>query len=214
MRIRSILVAGAIAASTVFGTAAVASAEPPPPPAEPTLADILAAQGPVGDRNWYDFDIVAAIVGKILEAKPGSPLALAADPNGPKLTAFLPNDRAFQAFAADQLGWKYWFADESKVAAGLLAKYDIDTLELVVGYHVHVGYVDSKTALSVPRGTKLDMVAGGSIKVTPVRFLGTAVLSDNDRNDIDPFLVPSKLDIKASNGIAHGIAFVLRPVDL
>ena len=55
---------------------------------------------------------------------------------------------------------------------------------------------------------------GGSITVTPFRLLGTAVLGDNDRNDIDPFLVKSKLDIKASNGIAHGISFVLRPIDL
>ena len=52
----------------------------------------------------------------------------------------------------------------------------------------------------------------GTIRVTP--FFGTAILSDQDRNDIDPFLVRSKLDIQASNGIAHGISFVLRPADL
>jgi hypothetical protein len=41
------------------------------------------------------------------------------------------------------------------------------------------------------------------------------VLNDNDPNDIDPFLVPSKLDINQGNPqIAHGIAFVLRPADL
>ena len=47
-----------------------------------------------------------------------------------------------------------------------------------------------------------------------MRIFGSAILSDNDRNDVDPFLIPGKLDIQASNGIAHGIAFVLRPADL
>ena len=67
-------------------------------------------------------------------------------------------------------------------------------------------------ALTVPRGTQLTTLQGGNIRVTP--FFGTAILSDQDRNDIDPFLIRSKLDIQASNGIAHGISFVLRPADL
>jgi hypothetical protein len=214
MRFRK-LIAGAVAAAALIGsvtTASAASASSPPP--QPTLAEILAAQGPIGDGNWYDFDIINGVVGQILAANPDSPLALAADPNSPKLTAFLPNDRAFQALAADLYGWWYWWADESKVASALLAKIDIATLEFVVSYHVHVGLIDSATALRVPWGTKVPMLAGGDIKVYPLRFFKTAFLGDNDRNDIDPFLVPSKLDIKASNGIAHGISFVLRPVDL
>ena len=84
----------------------------------------------------------------------------------------------------------------------------------MVSYHVHVGLIDSKTALSVPWGTKVPMLAGGDIRVYPLRFFGTAVLGDNDRNDLNPFLIRSKLDIAASNGIAHGISFVLRPADL
>jgi hypothetical protein len=47
-----------------------------------------------------------------------------------------------------------------------------------------------------------------------VKWLRTAILSDNDPNDVNATLVRSKLDIRASNGIAHGISFVLRPVDL
>jgi hypothetical protein len=218
------LIATAVAGVTLgAGLGTTVSAQDTPPP---TLADILAAQGGIGDRNWYDFDIVAGVVQAILEndADDGdsngdgdpkdSPLWLAADPNSPKLTVFLPNDRAFQALAADVLGWKYWFADEAKVAQGLLAKYDLATLEFVVSYHVHVGYVDSATALSVPKGTPLPMLAGGEIEVNPVKWLRTAILSDNDPNDINPTLVRSKLDIQASNGIAHGISFVLRPIDL
>ncbi len=180
----------------------------------PTLAEILAAQGPIGDGNWYDFDIINGVVGAILTSNPDSPLALAADPNSPKLTVFLPNDRAFQALAADLLGWRYWFANETQVATALLGAIDIATLEFVVKYHVFVGEIDSKAALSVPRGTPLTMLDGGDVKVNPIRWLGTAILGDNDPNDINATLVKSKLDIKASNGIAHGISFVLRPVDL
>lgn len=215
MRLRKFIatavVGAAVAGGVLTTTAASATA-----PAQPTLAEILAAQGPIGDRNWYDFDIINGVVGAILAADTdqNSPLRLALDPNSPKLTVFLPNDRAFQALAADLLGWKYWFVDEAKVAGGLLGAIDIATLETVVLYHVHVGYVDSATALSVPRNTKLPMVAGGEITVTPVKWLKTAVLGDNDPNDVNPTLVRSKLDIMASNGIAHGISFVLRPADL
>lgn len=217
MRLRTVIATAVAGVTLGAGLGTTVSAQEPP--AQPTLADILAAQGGIGDRNWYDFDIVAGVVQAILEndaadGSKDSPLWLAADPNSPKLTVFLPNDRAFQALAADVLGFRYWFADEGKVAQGLLEKYDLATLELVVSYHVHVGFVDSATALSVPKGTALQMVAGGEIKVNPVKWLRTAILSDNDPNDVNATLVRSKLDIQASNGIAHGISFVLRPADL
>ena len=215
MRFRT-LVASAVAGAALLGAAATsstASATGTPPPA-PTLYDILQAQGGIGDRDWYDFDIVAGVVNAIV-SQPGynGALLAAADPAA-QLTVFLPNDRAFQALAADVLGWRYWFANEATVAQGLLAKYDLATLELVVGYHVTGGVIDSKTALSVPRNTALDTVAGGQVKVQPLRVLGTAILVDNDPNDLNPTLVRSKLDIRAANGIAHGISLVLRPVDL
>lgn len=216
MRLRK-LVATALASAVIGGAALAASpASATGAPADKTLAEILAASGPIGDRDWYDFDIINGVVGAIIanDTNNDSPLRLALDPNSPKLTVFLPNDRAFQALAADLLGKKYWFASEAKVAEGLLGAIDLATLEQVVLYHVHVGYVDSATALSVKRGFKLPMAAGGDITVWPVRGLKTAVLGDNDRNDANPTLVRSKLDIKASNGIAHGISLVLRPADL
>jgi uncharacterized surface protein with fasciclin (FAS1) repeats len=84
----------------------------------------------------------------------------------------------------------------------------------VILYHAVAGQIPSGVALSVPRGTELTTLQGGTIKVYPFKRLGTAVLVDQDRNDVDPFLIRSKLDIQASNGIAHGISFVLRPVNL
>lgn len=214
MRIRK-LVAGGVAAIAMAGSLAFTAPAGASSPSAPTLKQILDSQGGSFDRNWYDFDIIDAVVDKILAENPSSPLALAGDPASPKLTVFLPNDRAFQALAADLLGFKYWFASEATVATALVSAIPTSTLETVVQYHVIPGAdIDSKTALSVPRGTALTTLQGGQIKVTPVKIFGTAILSDNDRNDVDPFLVRSKLDIQASNGIAHGISFVLRPFDL
>jgi hypothetical protein len=215
MRIRK-LVAGGLAAVAMAGSLAFAAPAGASSPTAPTLKQILDSQGGGFDRNWYDFDIIDAVVDKILAENPSSPLALAGNANSPvKLTVFLPNDRAFQALAADLLGFRYWFASETTVATALVTALPTSTLETVVQYHVIPNAdIDSKTALSVPRGTPLTTLQGGQIRVTPVPFFGSAILSDNDRNDIDPFLIPSKLDIQASNGIAHGIAFVLRPADL
>jgi uncharacterized surface protein with fasciclin (FAS1) repeats len=173
----------------------------------PTLADILDAQGGSTDRNWYDYDILAAGVD-------AAGLSAALDDPGADLTVFLPNDRAFQALVADLYGWRYWFADEATVLNKLveLETSAPGTLQTVILYHAVPGQIDSQTALSVPKGTELTTLQGGTIGVYPV--WGTAVLSDQDRTDANPWLVRSQLDIQASNGIAHGISLVLRPSNL
>ena len=74
MRFRK-LIAGAVAGIVLAGgvaTTSTVSAQTAPP----TLAEILASQGPIGDRNWYDFDIINGVVGAILQANPSSPLRL------------------------------------------------------------------------------------------------------------------------------------------
>jgi uncharacterized surface protein with fasciclin (FAS1) repeats len=206
MKIRKL--ATAAVALTLAGSIAVAS----PAAAQedgPTLADILKAQGDGTDRNWYDFDILAAGV----EA---AGLSETLDTPGLDVTVFIPNDRAFQALVADLYGWRYWFAKESTILDKLveLETSAPGTLATVITYHVVPGQIDSATALSVPRGTALTTLQGGDIKVYPKARWGTAVLVDQDPNDINPRLIRSKLDIQASNGIAHGISFVLRPADL
>lgn len=207
MKVRS-LVAAAVAAvslSAVLVAPPVGAQEAP----APTLAEILDAQGGRTDRNWYDFDILAAGV----EA---AGLRDALDDPNADLTVFLPNDRAFQALIADLYGFQFWFANEARILEQVvrLETSAPGTLQTVILYHAVSGQIDSTTALSVPRGTEMTTLQGGTIKVSPVPLLRTAVLGDQDRNDADPWLVPSKLDIRASNGIAHGIALVLRPVNL
>ena len=117
---------------------------------------------------------------------------------------------------ADLFGFRYWFASEATILNKLvqLETSAPGTLQTVILYHAVAGQIPSSVALSVPRGTALTTLQGGTIQVFPIRFLGTAVLVDQDPNDVNPFLIPSKLDIQASNGIAHGISFVLRPADL
>lgn len=207
MKLRSLL-AGAVAAA-LLSTAALAAPAAAGGSTPPTLADILDAQGGGTDRDWYDFDILAAGVD-------AAGLSGALDDPNANLTVFLPNDRAFQALVADLYGFRFWFADEATIL-GKVVELEASapgTLETVILYHAVSGQIDSRTALSVPFGTQLTTLQGGAIKVYPLRFLGTAVLGDQDRNDVDPWLVRSKLDIRASNGIAHGISLVLRPVDL
>lgn len=205
------LAAGLVAAGTLVAGALVggSTAGAQDEATQPTIAGLLAAQGGGTDRNWYDFDILAAGV----EAA-GLTDALN-DPNA-DLTVFIPNDRAFQALVVDLFGWKFWFADEATILDKIV---EIETgapgtLATVITYHAVPGQIDSATALSVPRGTELTTLQGGTIAVKPVRWANSAVLVDQDRNDFNPFLIRSKLDIQASNGIAHGISLVLRPVDL
>ena len=209
MKIRKL--ATAAVALTLAGSVAVAS----PASAQeelPSLAGILDAQGDGTDRNWYDYDILAAGVD-------AAGLSETLDTPGLDVTVFIPNDRAFQALVADQFGWWYWFARESTILDKVV---EIETanpgiLATVITYHVldpSLGQVDSATALSLPRGTSLPTLQGEEIRIFPKVWRGTAVLADEDRNDRNPRLVKSKLDIQASNGIAHGINRVLRPIDL
>lgn len=197
----------AAASLALAGTLAVGSTANAQEPASlPSFGDILAAQGGGTDRNWYDYDILAAGVGA---AGLGATLDSLED-----VTVFLPNDRAFQALAADLFGWRVWFENEAKVL-DRIAGLGADTLATVITYHVVTdGAIDAATALSVPRGTALNTAQGGEIKVYPIKRFGTAVLADQDPDDANPFLVRSQLDIRASGGIGHGISFVLRPADL
>jgi uncharacterized surface protein with fasciclin (FAS1) repeats len=207
MKLRPLLAAAAAAVALSTTAIAAPSGATGGDPG-PTLADVLDAQGGGTDRSWYDFDILAAGVD-------AAGLSAALDDPEADLTVFLPNDRAFQALVADLYGWRYWFASEATILDKLvqLEGSAPGTLETVILYHAVPGQIDSRTALSVPRGTPLTTLQGGTIKVFPIRWLGTAVLGDQDRNDLDPGLVRSKLDIQASNGIAHGISLVLRPAD-
>lgn len=211
---------GLVAATGLLAGAAVAAPSAgaqEPEPAPTSLAEVLLSDGDTFDRNAYDFDIATQAVLAVLEAKPDSPVGLLTDGNA-ALTAFVPNDRAFWALAGDLTGkWYGFFNVKEEKVFNAVASLGIDTVETVLLYHVVPGAtIDSDTAANVPKGTPLTTAQGGDIKVKPlVPAWKWVVLEDQDPNDWDPFLVPSKLDINKGNPqIAHGIAFVLRPADL
>lgn len=211
MKIRrtlSALCAAAVAAGTGLALAPAAHAAGTTP-----LASVLASDGDTFDRNWYDFDIVDQAVATVLAAKPGSPVAVLADGTVP-LTAFIPNDRAFQVLAKDLT--HRWYGSEQEVLTAIAGGVGVDAVEQVLLYHVVPGAtIDSATALA-SSGASLTTAQGGMIKVKVwSKRYAIVQLKDQDRSDLDPFLVRSKLDLNAGNAqIAHGISLVLRPIDL
>ena len=210
-RFVSALAAASLATGAVVVLAPAASAAPPS--GTTSLAAVLASDGDTFDRNWGDFDILDQAVGAVLAAKPDSAVAVLADGTVP-LTAFIPTDRAFQLLALDLT--HRWYFSEKGVFTALANAVGIDALEQVLLYHVVPGAtIDSKTALASDNAV-LTTAQGGTVKVDVLsKRFGIVQLVDKDRNDINPFLVPGKLDInKGNKQIAHAITFVLRPADL
>ena len=149
----------------------------------------------------------------VLKAKPHSPVSVLADGTVP-LTAFLPDDRAFQRLVTDLTGVRY--KSESQVFAAA-ATLGIDTIEAVLLYHVVPGAtITSRQALRSNGAVLQTALPGGTItvKVQSRRFMIVSLI-DADPNDANARLVRSKLDInKGNRQIAHGISLVLRPADL
>ena len=211
MRIRRL--AASLATTALVGGAVVGLAPAASAAGTTSLASVLAADGAGFDRSWYDYDIVDNAVAAVLAAKPDSPVAVLADGTVP-LTAFLPNDRAFQLLALDLT--HRWQPTEERVLTSLAETVGIDAIEQVLLYHVVPGAtIDSATALASD-GAALTTAQGGTFTVDVLsKRIPIVVLRDADRNDLNPLLVRSQLDINAGNAqIAHGISFVLRPLDL
>jgi uncharacterized surface protein with fasciclin (FAS1) repeats len=203
--------------ATTLGLAATASIAVAPAASADTgtrsLAEVLTSDGNRFDRNWHDYDIVTEAVLAVLAAKPASAVGLLADGTVP-LTAFIPNDRAFQVLARDLTG--RWPTTEEKTFSALVAAVGVDAIEQVLLYHVVPGAAITKRAAVNANGAVLTTAQGGTISVRVYsRYLPIVELRDQDRNDINPFLNPRALDFNAGNAqVAHGIVFVLRPLDL
>jgi len=214
--LRGAAAAVSVAAMGLIGTVLVApsaTAGTSAPTGTNSLASVLAADGDRFDRNWYDFDIVDQAVATVLAAKPSSPVAVLADGSVP-LTAFLPNDRAFQVLAFDLT--HRWERSERGALNAIAGAVGVDAVEQVLLYHVVPGAtIDSRTALRSDNA-RLTTAQGSTFRVDVLsRWFKLVRLVDQDRNDVNPFLVQSKLDInKGNRQIAHGISAVLRPIDL
>ncbi len=150
----------------------------------------------------------------MIKAKPDSPVALLTK-GDVALTAFIPNDRAFQVLAADLT--HRWYGSEKDVFNALAGAVGIDTLEDVLLYHVVPGAtITSSDALKANGATLTTALPGATITVKVLsKWFKLIELKDNDPNDINPFINPRAFDInKGNKQIAHGITFVLRPANL
>jgi uncharacterized surface protein with fasciclin (FAS1) repeats len=207
-RIRTAAVIAAVAATAA--TVAPATAAEQQRAGERSLATVLAGDGNRFDRSWNDFDVAHRAVTTILEAKPGSDVAVLADGSTP-LTAFLPTDRAFRRLVFQLTGDRP--AKEKGTFNRLAQAVPLDTLETVLLYHVVPGATVTYTQAEGANGASLDTAAGPALRV---KVKGHAVrLEDADRDDRNPTVIRKASDINEGNKqIAHGIDRVLRPIDL
>ncbi|MGB7983225.1 MAG: fasciclin domain-containing protein [Candidatus Nanopelagicales bacterium] len=177
-----------------------------------SLATVLTSDGGKQfDHNWHDFDIVTEAVLAVLKAKPNSAVGVLTD-GKVKLTAFVPNDRAFQLLVRDLTGTKP--ATEKKTFTAV-AGLGIDTVETVLLYHVVPGAtITAKQALKA-NNVRLGTAQGQTIKVQVRTAHGTKFikLSDKDRNSRNPRVYKADIN-KGNKQIAHAIDRVLRPFDL
>jgi uncharacterized surface protein with fasciclin (FAS1) repeats len=206
---KSLLVGLAVAMGLV--TVAPAAASASATESKPTLADILlsdsAKDGPNGfDHRWYDYDIVTQAV----LAFPGL-TAAASDPDA-ELTVFLPKDYAFFRLAK-QLGAPP--LDEAGTFTWLVDNVGLPTIESVLKYHIVPGAKISYSAALQADGAKLGTLLDPDATIeVDVRKGDRIKLRDLDTNDRDAYVIRKDIGGEASNGFAHGIGRVLRPIDL
>lgn len=169
------------------------------------LAETVIAKSGTGgpDRNPYDYDLLLkAAVATGLDAALSDPAA--------NLTVFAPNDAAFIR-TARSLGYSGWSEqgtwDFLATALAPLGGGDpIPVVRNVLLYHVAPGRLGPLEVITAGRiDTLLEGASFG------VRFIQ---LIDNEPDLPNPYLNPFALNIKASNGVIHGITRVLIPVNL
>ncbi|MEC8195537.1 MAG: fasciclin domain-containing protein [Pseudomonadota bacterium] len=165
-----------------------------------TLLDVLKESGGSFDDDTTDFDM-------LLAALQATGLDAAADEPDADLTVFAPNDAAFVSLA-QSLG--YDGEDEEGAfqaivdAAGVLRPEDpLSFVSDVLTYHISPGEQDSTAVLGAD---SIDTLFGSELGVDG------ASLVDADPDAEDAEIIAT--DIGASNGVAHVIDEVLRPLDL
>ena len=209
MKLISTLALAAVAAGSTLMTAGPAQADEPRRAGTTSLAEVLAADGTRFDRNGSDFDIVERAVLTVLGAKPDSPVGILAQ-GDQRLTAFVPTDDAFRALVDDLTGSA---PKREKVVFNKVAGVGVDTVEAILLYHVVPGATINSGQAAASDDAELVTAQGETVKVN-VRERHI-FLVDKDRDDRNPRLVKSLLDLnKGNRQIAHGINRVLRPVDL
>ncbi len=203
-------IAAGIAAASAAALAAGALAAPAATAADGTksLAAVLTAETPKFDKNWNDYDIVTAAVLAVLDAKPNSTVGLLTK-GDVALTAFIPNDRAFQTLVKDLTGKKP--STEAKTFAAVAGLGGIDLVETVLLYHVVPGAtIDAATALKAD-----DAYLETGVRAIQVNVKKGPVIRLKDADSGARNAQVNVVNINEGNKqIAHGIDRVMRPVKL
>ena len=209
-RVSAVLAASALALTAVQATAPAANAKAV---GEDSLAALLTSDGNTFDKNKSDFDIVTEAALAVVAAKPDSPVALLAD-GTQRLTVFAPTDQAFRLLVKDLTGKT--IKSEKKIFSSLVELAGVDTIEQVLLYHVVPGKTLTSKKVLKADGAKLTTAQGGKVKVDIKKKPSLRIfLKDRDKNDRDPRVVLTALDLnKGNKQVAHGIDRVLRPIDL
>ena len=205
------LALGAVVTAVAVTAAPAAASAHSAPAGTRSLAAVLTGDTGGFDRNGSDYDILTKAVLTVLQAKPQSPVKVLTD-GSVALTAFLPDDRAFERLAQDVTGGRRLPSEQQ--AFTTVAGLGVDTVENVLLYHVVPGAtVDAATARR-SNGAALTTALGPAITVRVEGGRACRIrLADADTSDRDPRVV--RYDINRGNRqIAHGIDRVLRPVDL
>ena len=194
--------ASAAAPSVVKSAAATLGTKP--------LAAVLTPYATKWDTSWSDYNIVTHAVFAVLKAKPTSAVKVLATGNV-ALTAFIPNDRAFQILVKQLTGKTY--LRESSVFAKVAA-LGIPTLEKVLLYHVVPGATITAAMALKSNGANLKTALGATIHVAVYR--GPVIsLWDKDHYLRNPRVILSQTNINVGNKqIAHGIDRVLLPLNI
>jgi uncharacterized surface protein with fasciclin (FAS1) repeats len=173
-----------------------------------SLASVLTSGKQGFDKDWHDYDIVTAAVLAVINAKPESPVALLTD-GSVALTAFIPNDRAFQKLVTALTGTT---PKTEKATFNAVAGLGIDTVETVLLYHVVPGAtITSKKALKANGATLDTALAGKTIKVR-VTKAPAIILRDENTTLRNARVILKQVDInKGNKQIAHGIDAVIMP---
>ena len=171
------------------------------------LAAVVAPYAASWNNNGHDYNIVTHAVFAVLKAHPKSKVAVLANGNV-ALTAFLPNDRAFQILVKQLTGKT--LMHESDVFTAV-ASLGIPTVEKVLLYHVVPGATITSAMALKSNGANLVTALG--VKIHVAVYGGPEIsLWDKAYSLRNPRVILSQVDInKGNKQIAHGIDRVLLP---
>ena len=194
MRRPLIAVTAAVAAFAVAAAPASARHHHHHPPGTIVDVAVAASGGGAPDSNPYDYDL-------LVQAVTATGLAPVLADRSSTFTVFAPDDKAFERLVADISG--SWPASEADALAAITSTFTLDQIKNVLLYHVVAGR--RLGPLQVLFARSLTMANNGIVRPRGLR------LKDENPAFRDPKLLLYALNIRASNGVIHGIDRVLVP---